>query len=301
MKKRYLLIGLLSVVFLWFGSVSFADAVCEQTAANALGDCLVTNPHSTSTCYTQDVASVNACKKTDCEKQSCAVWYDSSNSCDVSSCTTPTMDPTWGSTAKSCSERDSDWTNQVDGKCPNGTPDGFSNANGTFQCCNPQAEWSTWSYCKETPLSSLNNDPHALVSIPGISCECEKWRGEYYDATEWKTKCGLCTDDKVCCGTKLNTKIPFIGDCIESSTQASGSAINETTAFPVLVTALVKILVSVILIASFVMIIAAGVMIATWWSNVKAGKDMIIKVAIWLAILWASGVILRLINPNFFG
>jgi hypothetical protein len=62
---------------------------------------------------------------------------------------------------------------------------------------------------------------------------------------------------------------------------------------------LVKILISVILVASFILIIVAGVMIAT--GDAKWGKDMIIKVAIWLAILWASGVILRLINPNFFG
>lgn len=150
---------------------------------------------------------------------------------------------------------------------------------------------------------SLSWDTNAYASLGGLSCECKKWRWEYYDSIEWKVKCWLCTDDKVCCGTKLNTKIPFIGDCIESSSQASGSKITETTAFPILVTALVKILISVILIASFVLIVVAGVMIASARddaSQATAGKKMIIKVAVWLAILWASGVILRLINPNFF-
>lgn len=153
--------------------------------------------------------------------------------------------------------------------------------------------------CEETSQSSLRWDPNAVVVIPGISCECKETFGSYYDSVEWRTKCWLCTDDKVCCGVKLNTKIPFIGDCIESSTQATGSVITETTAFPILVSAMVKLLISVILIVAFILIIVAGIMIAT--NNPKWGKDMIVKVAIWLAILGASGVILRLINPNFFG
>jgi len=40
-------------------------------------------------------------------------------------------------------------------------------------------------------------------------------------------------------------------------------------------------------------------MIAT--GNPSEGKKMIIKVVIGIALLGASGVILRLINPNFFG
>jgi hypothetical protein len=31
------------------------------------------------------------------------------------------------------------------------------------------------------------------------------------------------------------------------------------------------------------------------------GKKMITNVIVGIALLWASGVILRLINPNFFG
>jgi len=53
------------------------------------------------------------------------------------------------------------------------------------------------------------------------------------------------------------------------------------------------------LIVSFVLIIVGGIMIAT--GNPSGGKKMIMKVVVGIALLGASGVILRLINPNFFG
>jgi hypothetical protein len=245
MKKSYLLIALLSLVFLWFGNISFADVVCEDwsTKCPSTSDCSCIEDvdiHGQS--YTPPKFTCDACLNTS--------WI--ANSLND---TTEVQEPLQNVPCE-----------------------------GTF------------------PKSKLDKDPNATMSIPGISCACKKWYGEYYNAdwvNAWKTTCELCSLEKVCCGTKLNTKIPFIGDCIESSTQASGSVITETTAFPILVTALVKILISVILIASFVLIVAAGVMIAT--GDSKWGKDMIVKVAIGLAILGASGVILRLINPNFFG
>lgn len=144
--------------------------------------------------------------------------------------------------------------------------------------------------------SDLFDDPNAQKNT--FWCACKKWFGRSTSQTKPKL-CQPCSDPDVCCGTKLNTSIPFIGNCIETSSQASGSTINESTAFPILVWSLIKIVVSVILITSFILIIVAGVMIAT--GDSKWGKDMIIKVAIGLALLWASGVILRLINPNFFG
>ncbi|MEI6118918.1 MAG: hypothetical protein WCP92_07000 [bacterium] len=60
-----------------------------------------------------------------------------------------------------------------------------------------------------------------------------------------------------------------------------------------------KILVTLILITSFVLIIIGGIMIAT--GNPSGGRKMIMNVVIGIALLGASGVILRLINPNFFG
>jgi hypothetical protein len=132
-------------------------------------------------------------------------------------------------------------------------------------------------------------------------CVCE----DLPDGTQQKNvnwTCKKCSDPWVCCGISLNTSVPFIGKCIENSTGSQGSdetKVTWETAFPVLMWSMTKILVTVILILSFVLIVVWGIMIATgnpsWW------KKMIINVAIGIALLWASGVILRLINPNFFG
>jgi hypothetical protein len=75
------------------------------------------------------------------------------------------------------------------------------------------------------------------------------------------------------------------------------------TAFPVLMWWLSKIVVSLILITSFMTLIYAWVLMTTWWydqSNYSKGIELIEKVIRWIALLWASGVILHLINPNFF-
>lgn len=115
--------------------------------------------------------------------------------------------------------------------------------------------------------------------------------------------CKKCNADDVCCGVKLNTKVPFIGNCIESKKDYVGgnseTSVTWEEAFPVLMWSLTKILVTVILIVSFLLIVAGGIMIAT--GDPAGGKKMIIKVVVGIAILWASWVILRLINPNFFG
>jgi len=45
-------------------------------------------------------------------------------------------------------------------------------------------------------------------------------------------------------------------------------------------------------------------MMTTWVyseSNYKKGMERIQKVVVWLILLWASGLILKLINPSFFG
>lgn len=75
-------------------------------------------------------------------------------------------------------------------------------------------------------------------------------------------------------------------------------AVTSEDAFPVLMGSLTQILVTIILIVSFVLIIIGGIMIST--GNLSGGKSLIIKVVIGIALLGASGVILRLINPNFF-
>jgi hypothetical protein len=73
--------------------------------------------------------------------------------------------------------------------------------------------------------------------------------------------------------------------------------VNVLNAFPLLIGGLSRILITVILIWSFIMIIYAGVMIATWDTS---RRGVIYKVIRGILLLWASGVILNAINPNFF-
>lgn len=120
------------------------------------------------------------------------------------------------------------------------------------------------------------------------------------------TKC-ICDASKWCCGIQLNTVVPFIGDCIEMSNEESSNNTTRVTAlnaFPKLMWWLSKIIVTAILIFSFVMVVAWWVLITAWWlkqENYKTWIDIITKVIVALALLWASWIILRLINPNFFG
>ncbi len=319
MKKSYLLIALLSVLFLWLGSVSFAQsceyATCVQTANSDKADCTATPWSNAATCNSAYSAAFSACSQcagspsiNQCGGP-CPSWQtcqpDPTNTDNPFTCqeapttfTPPTTTPS-SAGATTCAQRDNDWVPQnADGSCPNGyLPDWFPSWGQTVKCCNPQPAWSTTTLCNVAGSKYLNK-PNSVLSFWSQSCECAKWYGDLYHP-DWTTTCELCSTPGVCCGVKLNTTIPFIGNCIATTAQDPTSTINETTAFPILVTALVKILISVILIASFVMIVAGGVMWST--GDAKWGKDLIIKVAIGLAILGASGVILRLVNPNFFG
>lgn len=109
------------------------------------------------------------------------------------------------------------------------------------------------------------------------------------------------TPEKVCSWIKLNTNFPIIWNCIETH---SWSETNPTNAFPKMISALIKIVMSLILVVCFILIIYAGIQWASdnpwswkwWWA-----KWTLTKVAITILVLWFSWVILRLINPNFFG
>lgn len=201
-------------------------------------------------------------------------------------------------------------------------PDGLTTCPTLAQCDCTEARdsvlqntgWSCWT-CKTNPNPSAIGNSSDTISLSGCtatnsslfwdlhaendfgdqSCSCIKGYGEL------NGHCLPCSDPWVCCGVKLNTNVPFIGNCIETKAQDAANGLEEGSAFPILMWSLVKILITVILIASFVMIVIAGVMISTWGANVAAWRKMIMSVVIALAVLWALGVILRLINPNFFG
>lgn len=144
--------------------------------------------------------------------------------------------------------------------------------------------------------NACNGKPNSHLNSITQKCVCNGW---YKDIDN---VCVSCKAPWVCCGVQLNTSVPFIGNCIEDDSANVGAGettVTWATAFPVLMWSLTKILVTVILILSFVLIVIWGIMITT--GNPSGGKSMIIKVVVGIALLGASGVILRLINPNFFG
>jgi len=147
------------------------------------------------------------------------------------------------------------------------------------------------------PLPSCNGKDNTHLNTLGI-CVCnDGWKDVNH-------VCEPCNKAWVCCWISLNTSVPFIGKCIEFTSSKVYKSPDETgvswaDAFPVLMWSLVKILVTVILIISFVLIVIGGIMIAT--GDPAWGKKIIMKVVVGIALLGASGVILRLINPNFFG
>lgn len=104
-----------------------------------------------------------------------------------------------------------------------------------------------------------------------------------------------------CKGIKLNTDFPFIWRCIGISGGEAG--VNQTNAFAFMIKGIMKFIITIIMILSVLIIVAAGVMMTTGGyekGNYNKGMEMIKNVAWALALLGASGVILKLINPNFF-
>ena len=109
-------------------------------------------------------------------------------------------------------------------------------------------------------------------------------------------------------GIKLNTNVPFIGNCIaygdNNKAGDTTTEVNQLNAFPTLMGALMNIVMTATLIVGFLMIVAAGVMMTTGGYNneeyYKKGIALIQKVGMVLALLGLSGVILKLINPSFF-
>ena len=100
---------------------------------------------------------------------------------------------------------------------------------------------------------------------------------------------------KECDWIKLNTDFPLIWNCIKIK---KGEGTDVTQAFPTMIWALTKIIISIILVVCFIMIIVAWIMRAS--DDPKWAKWLIMKVAITILLLWFSWVILKLINPNFF-
>jgi hypothetical protein len=133
----------------------------------------------------------------------------------------------------------------------------------------------------------------------------------WWTTTAWTTTAGVWGTaggwgDDCANGIKLNTDIPFVGKCIVKSTDANVAG-NQTTianAFPKLLWGLMRIVMTTVVIVWFMGILVGGFMISAGGvdaSLMGKGKKLIISVIIGLVVLGLSGIILNLINPNFFG
>lgn len=108
-------------------------------------------------------------------------------------------------------------------------------------------------------------------------------------------------------GIVLSTNVPFIGNCISMHRSLNPgpntTEVTPTTAFPLLIGWATKIIMAITLVFCFIAIVIGGVRMSMGGADeaqYTEGKSMIMHVVIALALMWASGVILRLINPNFF-
>lgn len=266
--KKYFLLIILGFVFLWLGNYSHAF-LCADKVKN---------------CTT--------------EAQCNCIGDDESGR----ECLECTPDPSEQTTAKNnCEILDWTWISEWPIWC----------CDTTCMACRAK-EWSKIRSPSLYVIACSTKDDQAIQSsLCAAGDNGPKW---WIVNSLWACVCGpgyknvnnvckSCSDPWVCCWMKLNTSIPFVGKCVEENAtnvwDGEETWVTWDTAFPVLMWSLTKILVSVILIVCFVLIVIGGIMIASgnpsWW------KSMIRKVVIGIALLWASGVILRLINPNFFG
>ena len=113
-------------------------------------------------------------------------------------------------------------------------------------------------------------------------------KANYDKCVEWGDTVETC----VCIadwGIKLNTRFPLIGRCIAKSTDGTVGAITEV---------FTKIFMTLILTLGFGMLIWSGVQFAM--NKPAEGRKTIMNVIIAFAALGSLGIILRLINPNFF-
>ncbi len=171
--------------------------------------------------------------------------------------------------------------------------------------------WPDWNITeiKNIPICypCKDNKPATYYKWKLVCDECKKWERFDYD----KDKC-VCDPAQQCCGIKLNTNVPWIWRCIEfgatnntnktvTNEYGDGNTtitVNVLNAFPVLMSALWKIFLTVFFLFDFWVLIYAWTKIASW--DYEGGKKRIYRVAIWLALVGASWVILHAINPNFF-
>ncbi len=153
----------------------------------------------------------------------------------------------------------------------------WSNGNSTYEDNFWPDDWQM--------SSDSSDEAYDGWELEGVVVTAEAWK-----ETEKSNKSD-------CNGIKLNTNVPFIWNCISTDPQDKNS-VTPTEAFPTFTQALIKIVMSVILVVCFILIIVSGIQYSM--DKPKEAKALIVKVARVIGLLWLSGVILKLINPTFF-
>lgn len=153
----------------------------------------------------------------------------------------------------------------------------------------------------ETPLA---NDIEAILTEKCTGA-CWGWSDSscmsicMYEERKIYNTC-VQNNSEVSCSCKLkwwillNTDFPFIGRCIDKA----GNGGDGKSSLIGISSALTNIFMTLILTWGFAMIIRGWAQIAM--GNMKDGRQKIINVIIAFAALGSLGILLRLINPNFF-
>ncbi len=174
------------------------------------------------------------------------------------------------------------------------------------------AEAGKWSSPESASARGCDLIPWPGVIATKDACKCESNYKRIWTADG--PKCELCDSTKCNCGTKLNTNVPWIGRCIRyDSTNDIGDpdiigtdagadqtiVVNQLNAFPVLVSGLIKILMVLLWLLNFGNLIVGGIQM-TIEGSYDDGFKRVKGVAIGLFVFGALGVVLYLVNPNFF-
>lgn len=159
-----------------------------------------------------------------------------------------------------------------------------------YACRIQNGKWSDWNWWQCEKKYSCET---LFVGDQKTADQCNFDRCQQL---RWTTNASYCVCKYKDKWIPLNTNIPFIGNCIQKNNADWSSA--ASSAFPTIIGAVSRIIVTLILLSGTIMIIV-------WWIRWAGGdawewKKMITKVATWFALLGAMWAILRFINPNFF-
>lgn len=147
------------------------------------------------------------------------------------------------------------------------------------------------------PLAPLPSKP-----IPPVVSQNAKSQEEIAKKIICKTKCSTAGNDTKFCDCKcdwgivLNTDFPFIGRCISKWWELG----DGSSSISAIAQAFTNIFMTLIITWGFAMVIRWWVLMSMGGKDFEKWRTYIMNVVIAFAALGSLGIILRLINPNFF-